>query len=216
MLRQLSLILLILLAACGRPLAPGEEEFARDLFGDGLDLTQVRVKSGFRGAPKQGVPETTGAPRPLQHRPGVCDRVAPNPVKGPPPAWALYNTVHFSKEFYRADLAPGWPDRLLLPQTLILGHELVHVWQWQQRKRTGYRPIKAGLESVFNADPYFYVPSEGEGFLAYGYEQQAALLEDYLCYALLDPKNERRGKIRQILTPYFQMDRVDQVLRVGG
>ncbi|MEL7114654.1 MAG: hypothetical protein AAGP08_03545 [Pseudomonadota bacterium] len=184
---------------------------AEVIFGDSLDADQVRVKSGFRGAPPVTDPPLP-AKRAVEPRPGACDRTAPTPREGPPPAWALYNTVHFSKDFYRNDHAPGWPGDILLPQSFIMAHELVHVWQWQNRATTGYRPVKAGLESVLNMDPYFYVPDEGAGFLEYGFEQQASLLEDYMCYAVFDPANPRRAKTRTILAPYFEMDRFDVAL----
>jgi len=210
-LKALALLSLFALAACGRPLAPGELALANDIFGPDLDTSAVRVKSGFRGAPE--IAEKPLPPRKkIKPRPGVCDRVSPTPPEGPPPAWALYNTVHFSKEYYRNDHAPGWPEQVLLPQSLIMAHELVHVWQWQNRRNTGYRPAKAGLEAVFNADPYFYVPQTDEGFLKFGYEQQASLVEDYMCYGLFDPENPRRATIRVILEPFFRMDRLDQVL----
>lgn len=211
--RLSALAALLLLTACGRPLAPGEAQLARDFFGDGLNLQEVRVKRGLVGggavAKDPPLPETAG---PIEPRPGVCDRVAPSAPSGPPPGWALYNTVHFSEEYYRSDTAPDWPNRVLLPQVFVLAHELVHVWQWQNRKRTGYRPAKAVLEAVANLDPYFYVPEEGGGFLDYGYEQQASLLEDYLCYGIFDPENPRRAEIRGILAPYFPVDRIDEVL----
>lgn len=206
--------LMVFLSGCasGRHLSVSERAMAADIFGPSLDANEVRVKKGFRGAPTNG----DGKPPPerikIQHRPGVCDRVNPNPPKGPPPAWALYNSVHFSKDWYRDDLAPGWPDRILLPQSLILAHELVHVWQWQNRKITGYRPAKAGLESVLNKDPYFYKPKDSNELLEFGYEQQASLLEDYLCYAVFDPDNERRKRIKVILDPHFKMDRIDALL----
>ena len=213
--RFLILMAFLGLAACsGRPLAEGERALAADFFGPGLDVEKVRVKSGFRGAPS--TKDTSTPPdqiKPIKIRPGICDRTAPSAPEGPPPGWALYNTIHFSREYYRADTAPGWPDKVLIPQTFIMAHELVHVWQWQNRHLTGYRPAKAGLESVFNIDPYFYVPQDGDGFLKYGFEQQASLLEDYLCYGLFDPENQRRAKIRAILSPYFQMDRIDAALK---
>lgn len=93
-----------------------------------------------------------------------------------------------------------------------MGHELVHVWQWQNRVRTGYRPLRAAMESVLNMDPYFYVPEPGAGLLSYGFEQQAALLEDYLCYALYDPHNARRADLRGILAPHFPLGRLDRAL----
>jgi len=204
--------ILLLLSACARPLAPGEAALANDIFGDDLDVSKVRVAAGFGLGPQpepKPLPPRKGKIKP---RPGVCDRVAPQGPTGPPPAWALYNQISFSREFYREDVALNWPNQILLPQTLIMAHELVHVWQWQNRGRTGYRPAKAGLESFLNLDPYFYVPDEGAGFLEYGFEQQAALLEDYLCYGMFDQKNPRRAKLRTILAPHFRVDRIDEVL----
>ncbi|MCG6903244.1 MAG: hypothetical protein LJE68_11240 [Rhodobacter sp.] len=192
-------------------MAPGERAFVADLFGSSLDAEQVRVVSGFRlfePATTAPLPPKSGK---IDPRPGVCDRINPDPPVDPPPAWALYNQVHLVAEFYRPDTVPGWPDQVLLPEALIMAHELVHVWQWQNRKRTGYRPAKAGLESFLNRDPYFYVPDEGAGFLEYGFEQQASLLEDYMCYGIFDPKNPRRTKLRKILEPYFRVDRIDEV-----
>ena len=192
-------------------MAEGERAFAEDVFGRGLDVDRVRVANGFRGdAPVEQRPLP---PREdIEPRPGICDRMAPSPSQGPPPAWALYNSVHFSREFYRDDVLPGWPKQILIPQVLIMVHEMVHVWQWQNRAATGYRPLKAGLESVLNQDPYYYVPERGAGFLEYGFEQQATLLEDYFCYGIFDPRNARRAELRGILAPYFRMDRIDEVL----
>ena len=209
--RWLGILLLLGLAACGRPLAEGERAMAADMFGDSLDLDRIRVKSGFRGAPPT-VDSVLTAGEPPEVTPGLCDRVAPAAKKSLPAAWVLYNTVHFTKLFYRTDTAPDWPNQILMPHLFVLGHELVHVWQWQNRRLTGYRPMKAAVEALLNRDPYFYVPDPGAGFLEYGYEQQGALLEDYLCYAVFDPENARRASIRTILSPHFQMDRIDTIL----
>ena len=207
----LALALLIFLAACSRPLATGERALARDLFGPGLDVDRVRVARGFSALPNADrlpeLPQVTA----IEPRPGICDRVAPSGPDGPPPAWALYNKVHFSREFYRDDVTPGWPGKFLIPQVLIMAHELVHVWQWQNRGRTGYRPARAGLESLLNRDPYFYLPDDGAGFLEYGFEQQATMVEDYFCYGLFDPDNPRRAKLRRILAPHFRVDRLDEI-----
>jgi len=207
------LIILTVLAACsGRPLAPGEVAFAQDLFGDDLDVDKIRLSAGFGVGTRPATKPLPPRQSAIAQRPGICDRVTPTGPTGPPPAWTLYQNVHFAREFYREDVLPGWPEQLLLPHSLLMAHELVHVWQWQNRGRTGYRPAKAGLESFLNLDPYFYVPDEGGNFLEYGFEQQAALLEDYLCYGMFDQKNPRRAKLRAILAPHFQVDRIDEVL----
>lgn len=200
------------LAACARPLAPGERALANDIFGDGIQVEKVRVAAGFgvvpAPAPRPLPPKTAG----IAPRPGVCDRVAPTGPSGPPPAWAIYQTVHVARAFYRDDVMPGWPEQILLPEVLILAHELVHVWQWQNRDITGYRPLQAGLESLINLDPYFYVPDAGASFLDYGFEQQAALVEDFICYGMFDPQNPRRSALGDLLAPHIQVERINAVL----
>lgn len=210
--RGLCLILLCLLAACSRPLAEGERAFAEDLFGDTLDVDRVRVAVGLGLTP---VPRPKPAPEgpvdPIKLRPGLCDRTAPDTgPPEPPPAFALYDRVHIMPEWYAADMMPRWPERVMVPEALIFSHELVHVWQWQNRRRTGYHPARAAFESLILGDPYFYSPNDGEGFLGYGYEQQGALVEDYMCYLIFDPDNPRRAEIRAILRQVFTPDRVDR------
>ncbi len=198
-------------SACTRPLTEGESQFAQDIFGDSLDRTQVRVAKGIGlvPAPEPKTRPTVTEPRSL--RPGICDRDQPGLEPGPPPAFAIYNNVHLMPPFYRGDTAPGWPGSVLIPQALIMAHELVHVWQWQNRAVTGYRPVRAALESVFSSDPYFYVPDDGD-YLHYGFEQQGSLVEDYICFVIFDPDAPKRSDLRAILSPVFPVDRIDATL----
>ncbi len=203
------------LAACARPLSENERRFAADIIGPTLDVGKVRIAHGFTPLPP--APETPDLDDlyPVSREntvTGLCERAAPEPRSGPPPGWALWNRVHFSHEFYRADLAPEWPNAARFPQALVLAHELVHVWQWQHRDVTGYRPTRAALESMMNMDPYFYQPGPDATFLKFGFEQQAALLEDYICHALYDPAAPRRAELRPLLAPYFPLDRLDAAL----
>ena len=56
---------------------------------------------------------------------------------------------------------------------MLFAHEMVHVWQWQNRHVTGYHPLKAAQEH--NAvDPYLFDLSQAPKFLDYGFEQQGA------------------------------------------
>lgn len=214
--RGVLLVVMMFLAACARPLTTGERAFATDIFGETLEVDRVRVAVGLGlREPERIMPEVSKAPAPqgrLKTVPGLCDRVPQGPRTEPPPAFALWNRIHLVEKYYRPDTAPGWPDQVALPQALIMAHELVHVWQWQNRKRTGYRPARAALESVFNLDPYFYQPDDGEGFLNYGFEQQGALVEDYVCYGLFDPGNPRRSELRALLAPFFPVARLDRVI----
>ncbi|MCQ0092918.1 hypothetical protein [Roseovarius sp. M141] len=203
------------LAGCARPLTQNERRFAADILGPSLDLDAVRIARGFTPLPPPPETPDTSDLYPIiveNQVSGLCDRTAPEPRSGPPPGWALWSRVHMSREFYRADLAPDWPRSARFPQALVLAHELVHVWQWQNRRITGYRPARAALESFVNMDPYFYVPGPDATFLKFGFEQQAALLEDYVCYTLYDPATPRRAELRPLLAPHFPVGRLDAAL----
>lgn len=208
------IVVCVALSACSRPLTPNERRFADDVIGPTLNKDAVRVSQGFGFAPPPRTPAEPVNAHPVgsEIHPGFCDRTAPQAPSGPPPAWAVYNRISLTAPIYQPDTATDWPHVAQFPQALIMAHEMVHVWQWQNRGRTGYRPMRAALESVLNMDPYFYVPDSESGLLNYGFEQQAALLEDYMCYALYDPKNPRRAALRPILTPYFPLDRLDAAL----
>ncbi|WP_133176149.1 hypothetical protein [Pelagivirga sediminicola] len=208
----LAIICALALSSCARPLTPNERAFAADVLGPGLDVEKVRIARGFTPLPPAPPEPDTSDLYPViaeNQISGLCDRTSPEPRSGPPPGWALWSRVHMSREFYRADLAPDWPRSTRFPQALVLAHELVHVWQWQHRRVTGYRPARAAFESLINMDPYFYVPGPDASFLRFGFEQQAALLEDYVCYALYDPAAPRRAELRRLLAPYFPVDRLD-------
>jgi len=209
------LMALAALAGCARPLTDSERRFAADILGPTLDAGKVRIARGFGPLPPAPEGPDTSDLYPVIAEntvTGLCTRAAPAPRTGPPPGWALWNRVHFSAEFYRSDLALAWPEAARFPQALVLAHELVHVWQWQNRDVTGYRPARAAMESLMNMDPYFYEPGPDASFLKFGFEQQAALMEDYLCHALYDPAAPRRAELRPLLAPYFPLDRLDAAL----
>lgn len=53
-----------------------------------------------------------------------------------------------------------------------LAHELVHVWQYQALRRTGVELLMSRR--------YGYDLAPGKPFAAYGYEQQASIVEDFV------------------------------------
>lgn len=68
---------------------------------------------------------------------------------------------------------PGAPaEARTTAERAHLAHELVHVWQYQALKRTG-------IELLFSR-VYRYRPDPERPFRAYGFEQQAAIVEDYV------------------------------------
>ncbi len=209
---RLALALLLVLAACARPLTPGETRFARDMFGDTLDPARVRVHAGAGLTP---LPHPKPAPQPptrasrAELPKGFCTRT-PQPRKIRWPAgFALGNSVFLKRDYYVADTFPGWPEQFLLPQGFLMAHELVHVWQWQNRATTHYSPLRPLAEAARRADPYYWDPTGPRPFQAYGFEQQAALVEDYLCYRLFEPASPRLDELRAILAPALPIDRLE-------
>lgn len=203
-----ALAALVLLAACSRPLTPAEEAFAEDLFGDSLDTSKIRVAQGLGVVPLyRTVPDEVTL---VEGTDRACLRTPQPRGAQPPQAFAVSNRLHFDTGLYSSDMVIRWPETLRVPQALIFAHELTHAWQWQNRDRTGYTPIRAVRESLYLADPYF---SDGDApFFAFGYEQQAAIVEDYVCFAFANPDHPRRAELREILAPVFPLDDFDAVL----
>lgn len=202
--RRMTLVAgLMAVAACSRPLTQAETRFAADLFGPSLDAAKVRVAQGvgitplYRTVPIAIVEvEATDA---------ACVRTRQPRGAQPPQAFTVGNRIHFQTGLYASDMALTWPVALRVPHALVLAHELTHVWQWQNRSRTGYTPARAVAESWRLADPYFAAGGES-GFLSFGFEQQAALVADYVCFTLSNPTHPRRAEIRAILEPILPLD----------
>ncbi len=204
---KLAVLLVLALAACTRPLTPAERTFASDLFGPSLDTTNVRIAQGL-GV----IPPMRTVPASLTRVSGTekaCVRVPQPRGTQPPQAFALGERIHFTSDIYSSDMALSWPHTLRFPQALILAHELAHVWQWQNRELTGYTPGRAVTESLRIADPYFAQPGLVERFAEFGYEQQAAMVEDFVCFTIANPGHPRRGELRTILAPVLPVDQFE-------
>jgi hypothetical protein len=195
--RRLALVLVILaLSACGRPLTAPETELATSLFGPTLDTGQVRlVRSGLVGATWR-----TYAARP---RLTCRERIAPPRTAASftarPAAIALRQRVHFRGDVFLPDYAATRDGRLNLAAAMFLAHELTHVWQWQNRAVTGFTPWRAATEHFGATDPYLFDTSREAHFLSFGFEQQASIVEEYLCCRSLDPTGARTARLDGLL-----------------
>lgn len=218
--RYAALLALVCLTACSRPLSDTEVEMSHIVFGDSLDTEKVRVRAGIGVLPlpppkPPAVPAPDAAPdaAPRKLPKGVCDRVPqPNRKIAFPAGFVLWNQVFLKRDFYRDDMFEGWPERLPMPQALLMMHELVHVWQWQNRDRTGYTPGRSGAESLRKGDPYYWPGREAGAYLSYNFEGQAAMVEDYMCMTLFDPDHPRRAELEALITPVLPVDRLGHVL----
>ncbi|MDA8586248.1 hypothetical protein N9L47_08240 [Rhodobacteraceae bacterium] len=201
----------LVLAACARPLTEAEERMAQDVFGPTLDTSKIRIANGAGILPPiktrvTNIIRVTGTDE-------ACLRVAQTQgERQPSQAFAIGNRLHFHTGLYSSDMVLAWPGPLRFPQALVFTHEIAHAWQWQNRARTGYTPFRAGLESLQLVDPYFAPPGEAP-FFSFGYEQQAAIIEDYICFIFANPNHPRRYELRAILEPVFPVDQIDRLGR---
>lgn len=187
-----ALALTLGLAGCGRPLTGAERQLLAPIHGPTLDASRMRLVT----APGLGAFPITYDARP---RTTCRERIAP-PVTGRITArtggLVLFQTLFLSREAARDDFT-GAP--LDLASAMFLAHEATHVWQWQNRRLTGYDPARALSEQVRLDDPYLLDPDDPRAFLQFGYEQQATLVEEYLCCATLDPEGIRTARLHRLL-----------------
>ena len=116
----------LLVTGCARGLTDAEERFAKDIFGDGLDTSKVRVAHGFGILPPaKTVPRET---RLVEGTDQACLRVPQPRQTRSPQAFAIGNRLHFETGLYSSDMVMRWPGGLRLPQAIIFAHELTHAW----------------------------------------------------------------------------------------
>lgn len=95
-------------------------------------------------------------------------------------AFVVGNTVFMSGQAYAVNFRDGWPPvvNCRLP---LFGHELVHVWQHQNRALTGYSLRRVISEHLrYGSRVYDYKIEPGKGFLDYRFEQQGRIMEDFI------------------------------------
>ncbi|WP_197919143.1 hypothetical protein [Thiosulfatihalobacter marinus] len=201
--RAVFLGLFLTLSACSRPMTLGERAFADDLMGETLDPAPVRIVADV----PLGVATFQYEKRP---RLACRERLFPEPddsvITTSPAGLVLWNRLLTSKGWYLDDYMAAYPRRMHMGAALFLAHELVHVWQWQNRDITGYSPVRAAREHRVAEDPYQFALTSSADFLEYGYEQQSSVVEEYLCCSILDPAAPRTARLKALLDPYFPVD----------
>jgi hypothetical protein len=203
---RLPLLAFLLLAACGRPLTPSEVAFLSGLHGPALDTSAVRLHdaprlSGVRTLPTP--PRLTCQSRLFPPPRGETVRVATGAI-------SLFEDIYVRRDLYSEDMVEGWPEVLPLADAMLLAHEMVHAWQWQNRAVTGYHPIRAAFEHAREADPYLFDLDTSTDYLAYGYEQQGAIMEEYVCCRTLAPEAPRTERLHAMLSEYFPLRPLDE------
>lgn len=201
--RALMLLLtFFLLLSCGRPLTPAEKAFAQQIHGESLNVNRIR----FHQANLVGSVTFRREKRP---RLTCRERIVPEPteeiVTVSPAAAAFLNRVLYSRDWYEKDYLPDYPQEMSLVHAMFFAHEIVHVWQWQNRQQTGFTPFRAVAEHQRSDDPYLFEVTTQADFLDYGYEQQASIVEEYVCCKALDPTAPRTKRMQAMLSDAFPL-----------
>lgn len=194
------LVTLIVSGCAVRPLSDAETAFLATTHGQELNAADMEiVKGALIGQFPMDRP-----PRPaVACRERIWPPETGETVTGYVAGMVLYDRLLMARWFYSKDLLKGYPMELPLSDAMFLAHEATHVWQWQQAQKTGYAPWKAAAEHSASDDPYLFNIDANADFLDYGYEQQASLVEEYVCCRALDPTGPRTDKLRNLLRPVF-------------
>ena len=200
-------LILLLMMSCGRSLTDTETDFLSKIHGDSLNHSRMRMVDGAL------VGEVTFERKP---RPRVTcrERILP-PVKKEvvtvsPAAVTLFNRIFFANDWYVENYVPEYPGQLHLVGAMLLAHEATHVWQWQNRKLTGYHPLKAAAEHNASDDPYLFDLDDKPEFLSFGYEQQGAIMEEYVCCRALAPQAARTTRLHDMLAAVMPVSPLPQ------
>lgn len=192
----LTILALLVVASCGRPLTPAEREFIVGLQGRSFDPEPVRISRNRL----VGISKRTFPARP---RTTCRERILPPPdgptFTGRTAGIVLFQHLHTSPGFYSEDYVARPDGALDLAAAMYFAHEMTHVWQWQNRAVTGYHPFRAFAETWSGEDPYLFDGDSRRRFLDYGYEQQASLVEEYVCCRALDPDGDRTARLERLL-----------------
>ena len=93
---------------------------------------------------------------------------------------------------------------------MLLARELTHAWQWQNRKVTGYNPLRAAAEHGTRADPYLFDLTSNADFLSFGYEQQGSIIEEYVCCRALAPRARRTRRLHDMISGAMPVSELPQ------
>lgn len=203
------MFLLPLLASCARPLTQAETRFAETLLGSSLNTGSVSIVNGAL------IGNITHR-RPTRPRVACRERIWPAPktktVEVGTAAFVLFDAIFISRELYQRDFLQSYPAKMDLPYAMLFAHEMTHVWQWQNRDITGYHPFKAAREHRPGTDPYLLDIDTSAKFLDYPFEQQAAIVEEYVCCSALDPQGSRTQRLRDMLAVNLPVADLDAAL----
>ncbi|KAF0809732.1 hypothetical protein A167_01548 [Alcanivorax sp. S71-1-4] len=209
-----TMLALLMLAGCsGRPLVPDEVAALRDIQGEQVHYEDVRLHDGmFRRTAKvrKALREegneltallaqaalTDGRGQPMTERQAVQQFVAR------PDAVTLGDHIYYQRDMYRKNFARGQHGDVPVWDLALLAHEVTHVWQHQNRSRTGYSLAAVILEHLRHDAPYAFRLVPGKTFLEYRFEQQGAMVQRYVICSYF-PATPWFEQLRAVVEPVF-------------
>ncbi len=190
-------------------MTPNELAFSSTIFGPDITPSRVRFVNGH-------IAESYTFRYRARPRVTCMERVFPPPsqpeITTSPGAITLFNKVFYRRDLYLDDYALASDGAANLYALMLLAHELTHVWQWQNRDRTGYHPLKAAQEHASGHDPYLFDIASKTDFMAFPYEQQAAIVEEYTCCRALAPKAARTQRLHDMLAPHLPVANLSEIV----
>lgn len=155
-----------------RAVTNDEKVFLATVFGDSVDVDSVSIRSsGVAKGIEEGIElgdippayATSG-----QHTESWFDA----------DAITIRNRIYFNAAIYLDNYYDPNEIHLLID---LFAHEFVHVWQWQNREKTGYSLSRVIQEHVtYGKAVYEYERPPSQPFLQYRYEQQGMIVQDYI------------------------------------
>lgn len=206
---RLVILFCFLLAACGRGLTPSEELLFGEITGNTFNADQARLLEAPIG----------NVTRSYRARPQTTCRERINPPPSGPTVQVrtagavAWTHVLTSPDWTIPDYANGYPERIHLGAAMFFAHEMTHIWQWQNRALTHYSPFKGLSEHKPGVDPYLFDPKAEVVFLEMGYEQQAALVEEFICCRTLAPQAPRTLRLFEALSQVMPVQHPAQTPR---
>jgi hypothetical protein len=200
----------LLLSACARGTTDTENLLIGQIMGDTLNTSDVKLL-------EVGVIGVTTRIYPARPQITCREKIAP-PPSGPTTQTRTAGAVAWthvltSPDWTVPDYVSGYPERINLIGAMYFTHEMTHVWQWQNRAVTGYSPFRGLAEHKPGIDPYLFDPAEEIDFLAMGYEQQASLVEEFICCRTLAPAAPRTKRLYQALSAVMPVQHPTQTPR---
>lgn len=201
-----------LILACAMALLPGcraltvnETAFANKIYAGTVDLELVRLyrlslwrnrtDANLRKELAADLDRNPQLAATVENREAFLDKAA-NALSPQAEALVLGNRIYYAAGAYSRDFAAGFSTKANVTDLALLAHELVHVWQHQNRDRTGYSLLAIALERLQYKEPYKYEITPGKRFLDYRFEQQGAIMQRYvfMSYWPSDPAALRRHR----------------------